>query len=141
MDAPYHRSITTQALGEWFSARALQVIIAANLSLDGLVGQLLHPEYHFDDNAFAAGEAFVQARRAEVRPWLEAGEREKAWRAFGKVTHAVQDFYAHTNYVALWLGQPDKKRIRPRLRLIRSARRFCPVPNLSLAVCIIPGNC
>jgi hypothetical protein len=109
MDAAYHRAITLQALGGVFSARALKVILAANLSLDGLIGQLMHPEYHFDDNAFAAGEAFLQARRAEVRPYLEAGKPDDAWRAFGKLTHAVQDFYAHTNYVTLWLRQTARK--------------------------------
>jgi len=109
MDAAYHRAITMQALGRVFSVRALQVIMAANLSLDGLVGQLMHPEYHFDDNTFVTGEAFLQARRAEVRPYLEAGKPDEAWRAFGKLTHTVQDFYAHTNYVALWLRQTGRK--------------------------------
>ena len=28
-----------------------------------------------------------------------------AWIAFGKLTHAVQDFYSHTNYISMWLEQ------------------------------------
>jgi hypothetical protein len=28
-----------------------------------------------------------------------------AWAAFGRLTHAAQDFYSHSNYVALWLAQ------------------------------------
>jgi hypothetical protein len=105
MDEPYHRSITTQALGGLFSLHALQALIAANLGLDSLLGQIAHDEYHFDNNAFEASYAFIQARRAEVRPALEAGDAPAAWLAFGQLTHVVQDFYAHTNYVALWLAR------------------------------------
>jgi hypothetical protein len=28
-----------------------------------------------------------------------------AWIAFGRLTHAVQDFYSHTSYVSMWLAQ------------------------------------
>lgn len=111
MDEPYHRDITRRALADLFSQRALQAITAANLSLDTLVGQLMHAEYHFDNNAFEAGYAFIGVLRSEVRPSLEAGDVQAAWRSFGKLTHVVQDFYAHTNYVSLWLeknqGKPD----------------------------------
>lgn len=117
MDEPYHRAITAQALGDLFSPRALQAIIAANLSLDTLIGQISHDEYHFDNNAFDASYAFVEARRAEVRPFLDAGNLAGAWRSFGKLTHVVQDFYAHTNYVTLWLEQArgNPNQVRPEI--------------------------
>ena len=28
-----------------------------------------------------------------------------AWIAFGRLTHTAQDFYAHTNYIPMWLDQ------------------------------------
>ncbi len=28
-----------------------------------------------------------------------------AWSAFGRLTHTVQDFYAHSNYIDLWLSR------------------------------------
>ena len=28
-----------------------------------------------------------------------------AWAAFGRLTHTAQDFYAHSNYIGLWLAQ------------------------------------
>lgn len=138
MDEPYHRAITMRALGDRFSPRALQAIIAANLSLDTLIGQIGHDEYHFDNNAFEASYAFVEARRAEVRPLLEAGDLMGAWRAFGKLTHVVQDFYAHTNYVTLWLerlgensdqARPEIDPLDPELLTsprLRSGRLYYP---------------
>ena len=42
----------------------------------------------------------------------------RAWRAFGRLLHTAQDFYAHTNYVYLWAGRyngslPSPKQIEP----------------------------
>ncbi len=105
MNASSHRAITRQALKDLFSARALEAILAANLGQDTLAGQIKHDEYHFDNNAFEASYAYLESRRAEICPAMEAGKREAAWRSFGQLTHSVQDFYAHTNYVTLWLEQ------------------------------------
>ena len=70
----YHRAITIQALSEYFSPQALEVIITANLGQDHwLRGQIGHPEYHFDQNAFAESWEYLERNRALVRPALEAG--------------------------------------------------------------------
>ena len=37
-----------------------------------------------------------------IRPALERSDPRQAWQAFGRLTHTAQDFYAHSNYVALW---------------------------------------
>ena len=105
----YHRAITTQALGNYFSPRALEVIIAANLGQDHwLRGQIGHPEYHFDQNAFLESWDYIERNRAIVRPVLEAGDGYSAQKALGRLTHAAQDFYAHSNYIARWLSRfPD----------------------------------
>jgi len=102
----YHRAITTQALGGFFSPLALESIILANLRQDHwLYGQIGHPEYHFDQNAFLEGLAYIESNRMIFRSRLEAGQNALALQALGRLTHAAQDFYAHSNYVTLWLGR------------------------------------
>jgi hypothetical protein len=101
---PIHARITRQALAATVGPRALEVIVAANLGQDRLQGQLGHDEYHFDNNAFERGRAYIAAQHGLIGPALAAGDRESAWRAFGRLTHAAQDFYAHSNYVDLWLS-------------------------------------
>lgn len=98
MDAPYHRAILHQAIGQRVSARALGAITAANLGQDSLAG-LLHPEYHYDDSQFEQSQAYVEECRQAAGRALDPAV---AWAAFGRLTHAVQDFYAHSNYVQLW---------------------------------------
>ena len=103
-----HADITRRALGQTFSPHALDVVIAANLGQDALSGQLGHDEFHFDNNAFDKSRAYIKEQRALIRPALERGDVDAARRAFGRLTHTAQDFYAHTNYVDLWIAcQPD----------------------------------
>jgi hypothetical protein len=99
-----HAEMLRSALGELFSADALDAIIAANVRVDALWNQLGHDELHFDSNAFEQSYAFIAAQRARIAPALEAGRPWKAWQAFGRLTHTAQDFYSHSNYVDLWLA-------------------------------------
>ncbi len=99
MIAEYHIAVLTETLGPHFSASALQQIIRANLGQDsGWTQFQMH--VHFDNCAFAKGRAFVEQQHA-----LIAGTDDpKLMRAaLGRLTHAVQDFYSHSNYVDLWL--------------------------------------
>jgi hypothetical protein len=97
----YHIDITRNALSELFSANALYFITAANVAQDNLAGQVGHPEYHFDDGNIAAGFAYMDSQRAAVVNALRSSAKIPAWQAFGRLTHAAQDFYAHTNYIPL----------------------------------------
>ena len=99
----FHTEIVQVALGAQFSAADLKIIIAANLGLDVLAGQIGHPEYHFDDSAFAAGEAFIRRQRQAVVEAVQRGERARALAAFGRLTHVRQDFYAHSTWVSRWV--------------------------------------
>jgi hypothetical protein len=101
----YHASITRKALSAYFSPGALEAIIAANLGQDNLRGQIGHDEYHFDNNAFEQSYAFIEGQRALMLSSLQEGDASAAWTAFGRLTHTAQDFYAHTNYVDLWLAR------------------------------------
>ncbi|HEY6074226.1 MAG TPA: hypothetical protein VIV15_12770 [Anaerolineales bacterium] len=99
-----HVQLLQQALTGKVSPRALGDIISANLHQDSLRYQFGHDEFHFDNNAFAAGRAYIESQRLLIQPALQAGEAAQARAAFGRLSHTAQDFYAHTNYVDLWLN-------------------------------------
>lgn len=100
---PVHKEITRRALGENFSQRALDAIIAANLHQDIFFSQFGHDQFHFDNNDFNGSRAYIEEQRSLIKPALERGKVLPAWQALGRLTHTAQDFYAHTNYVDLWL--------------------------------------
>lgn len=104
MHKKYHIQITTQALQRHFSAHALENILKANLGQDDIAGQIWHPEYHFDASQFDQGYAYLAEQRLLSMEALINHESLPAWQAFGRLTHAVQDFYAHSNYIRLWLA-------------------------------------
>jgi hypothetical protein len=105
MLVPIHEEMTREALGSRFSPRALEIIIAANRKQDALPGQIGHDEYHFDNNAIDKGFRYIIEQRGFVFSSLLSPGVLSAWIAFGRLTHTAQDFYAHTNYVSLWLDQ------------------------------------
>jgi len=102
----YHTSITRKALGDHFSPRALEAILAANLKQDDLLtGQIGHDEYHYDNNAIAKSDNYLEEQRTLTLAAIERDDLPVAWSAFGRLIHTAQDFYAHTNYVDLWLAR------------------------------------
>lgn len=104
----YHRQILEETLQTELSRRALAAVEEANVRQDALHGQIGHDEYHFDNNAFEASYAYIEENRAKIQPALQRDEVETAWAAFGRLTHTAQDFYAHSNYIRLWLAQFDE---------------------------------
>ncbi len=100
----YHVQILGQALGDVFSPAALAKITKANVDQDRISAQLGHDEYHFDNNAFEKSYAYIEEQRALVISSLHRADTPSAWSAFGRLTHTAQDFYAHSNYIDLWLG-------------------------------------
>jgi hypothetical protein len=98
----YHRSITAQALSLHFGQNALETVIAANLGQDAWQYQFGHDHFHYDNNSFATGDAYLDELRRSVMDALQHGEAVPARKSFGRLTHAAQDFYAHSNYIALW---------------------------------------
>ncbi len=61
---PIHREMLAIALGDRFSARALERIGAANIYQDRVRGQIGHDEYHFDNNAFEKSYVYIEEQRA-----------------------------------------------------------------------------
>lgn len=108
MYTQYHRQILEEALQSELSPRALAAVQEANIGQDALRGQIGHDEYHFDNNAFEASYAYIEENRAEIASALQRDDVESAWAAFGRLSHAAQDFYAHSNYIRLWLAQFDE---------------------------------
>ena len=101
---PVHAEIIHLALDDRFSPHALARIVAANLYQDRPRAQVGHPEYHFDDNAFERSYAYIEEQRQLTIASLRSHEEPPAWSAFGRLIHTAQDFYAHSNYVDLWLS-------------------------------------
>ena len=102
MKTQYHRTITTQALSPHFSQNALETVVATNLAQDIWQYQFGHDHYHYDNNSFAAGDAYIAELQRSVKDALQCGDAVSARESFGRLTHTVQDFYAHSNYIALW---------------------------------------
>ncbi len=106
MDLQYHEKITRIALGKFFDEPALMQVIAANFSQDDFWNLIGKPHLHFDDE-IPASQAYVAGLRARItavmtEPETDVGAAQR--RVFGLLTHTVQDFYAHSNYVDLWLA-------------------------------------
>ncbi len=102
----YHKSITRKALSEHFSLHALQAILAANTKQDHLLtGQIGHNEYHYDNNAIQESDRYIEGQRRLTLSTLQDEDLPAAWAAFGRLIHTAQDFYAHSNYVDLWLSR------------------------------------
>lgn len=152
-----HAKMTRQALDERVSQRALRAIIFGNLNQDNLRGQIGHDEYHFDNNAFEKSLAYMDGQRALCISSLKDRKPASAWAAFGRLTHAAQDFYAHSNYVTLWLARYDDAALPAPLEIdpvdaslvngpnLRSGKTYYPqealyfVPGMrKLALSILP---
>ena len=108
MNKIYHRKITEEALQGLVAESALEVMIAADIGQDALRYQINHDHFHYDSNAFSSSDAYIESQRQRIRQALSLGENKEAWKAFGRLSHTVQDFYAHSNYVALWLAANER---------------------------------
>jgi hypothetical protein len=99
----FHKKMIKEALSTRMSPRALEIVTAANIRQDSPRGQFGHDEYHFDNNAFDKGYRYMNEQRGLVLASLLSPGVLSAWIAFGRLLHSAQDFYAHTNYVTMWL--------------------------------------
>ena len=99
---PNHEDITATALS-FLRPELLSALQAANAATD--VEFFFVNANHFDDCNFSGGSAVVQTSEAEAVSELDPSAPPaadlRAIRAFGHSLHAVQDFYAHTNWIEL----------------------------------------
>jgi len=106
MDAKYHITLTRMALQGEFDVAALAEVVKANLGQDALRYQLGNkPHFHCDNNRIAESLAYVEAQHEVILVAAATGDDAQRMRAaLGRLFHTVQDFYAHANYVDLWLA-------------------------------------
>jgi hypothetical protein len=98
---PNHERITAEALA-FLRPELLAALVFANVSTD--VEFVLVNANHFDDCNFSGGSQVVSSNQsqavAHLDPALTSPEDEaSAIVHFARSLHAVQDFYAHTNWV------------------------------------------
>ena len=105
----YHEEIPRKALQNHFPPPALSDIIKANIKQDGLLGQIGHSHYHFDNNTFTESHVYIQEQRDQLFSSLEKIQPVRARKHFGRLLHSLQDFYAHSNYVTIWLDGFDPR--------------------------------
>lgn len=100
-----HRSITARSLSPLgFSISAIDQVADANITIDRDEGS--NPATHADSEAFEAASALMRSRLRMTAISVINGDMKTARATFGYITHTVQDFYAHTNYVEYMPGAP-----------------------------------
>jgi hypothetical protein len=100
---PNHEQITASGLS-FLRPEVLTALQAADVATD--VEFFLVNANHFDDCNFTGGSGVVRSSEAEAVAALAPDHAPVegdvlAIRAFGRALHAVQDFYAHTNWIEL----------------------------------------
>jgi hypothetical protein len=104
-DKEVHLDITSSVLrARMYDAAAIAGISEGNLLTDK--DEFHHSPAHFDSEKFAAGSARLNEKLAKALAHLAACERDKALEEIGRCLHAIQDFFAHSNYIESLAGQP-----------------------------------
>ena len=107
MKTEVHLTMLRTILGEAFSPGELGEVIWANLDQDSWKYQVGHDHVHFDNNSFTTAFAYCDGLRSGVLSALNEGAYPLARERFGRLTHTMQDLYAHSNYVELWMEKAD----------------------------------
>jgi hypothetical protein len=105
MNARYHVEMTQGVLAKHFTPGALREVVLANVGQDSLRGLFgIDAHRHCCDPDLAHSWAYVDAEHALIEDLAaRRGPIAQQRAALGRLLHTVQDFYAHTNYVDLWL--------------------------------------
>lgn len=136
MIGKYHRSITTEALNSQLNQSEVNLVCDSNVDSDSLFSKKQGESdgynvtaQHFNKTDLSNCEEFLQdAKDVTVDDFTKAAnsttdeEKEKnytkAFYDFGRVTHCVQDFYSHTNWInqtgneeRVWNESVDKPNI------------------------------
>lgn len=110
MKSQYHLEVTRKALDPYFTKDALKTILKANIGQDKIKYQFGHPYFHFDSNTFKEGFGYIEAQEKQLINSIMEGNYPHALEALGRIAHTWQDFYSHSNYIKLWLGDhPEAK--------------------------------
>lgn len=102
MDLDVHVRLTRTAnddLGGFLAEEHLAIVLLANVLQDLYQTD---SRMHFDNCAFSAGADYVHDEWSLIEASAESSE-PTALGACGRLLHAVQDFYSHSNWVELHL--------------------------------------
>ena len=101
-----HEQITKAALSGtlWDRHPSLSIVIIANQNQDNPITGQAKNEYHFDNCKFKESLDYIIAQRKLAIANAQNNPLESV-RAFGRLLHAVQDFYAHSNWIELKASQ------------------------------------
>ncbi len=101
-----HESMTRIAVAAWVNASTIPVLEEASLIGDTDPGTVMHSEAHFDNCYWDEGRDWVIQHRATavaaaVRFATSGSDDDKQdfFDQFGYALHAVEDHYAHSNWV------------------------------------------
>jgi hypothetical protein len=114
MKTKFHIEISQMALEKYFSKNIIEKIIKANTNQDRIKFQFGHDYIHFDSSAFSEGFDYISQQTKLLYESLSKSDFDMAWRSLGRILHSWQDFYAHSNYVRIWLQKtpnPEPKNI------------------------------
>jgi hypothetical protein len=99
-----HKEISENAIasvgGIFFNQEIIDRITSANKSADNNQSE---SAIHFDNCAFEEGNSRIQNKWNAVRQQKNRFSL-MALKEFGEILHTIQDFYAHSNWVELQLG-------------------------------------
>lgn len=99
-----HIKITEKALiPHGFSAEVANSIGKSNVWVDET--EPLNSASHVDSESFEAASELMKNRLKQAAQFLIAGDLKQARHTFGNITHTVQDFFSHSNYVEFMAPQ------------------------------------
>jgi hypothetical protein len=107
MLSKYHIELTNKSLGSFFTSMSLDEIARANVQQDSFLSLFgVEARRHVCDCMVNDSLAYIDEEHAKIAELAtQPGEAARQRAALGRLLHTVQDFYAHTNYVALWLAE------------------------------------
>lgn len=96
--ADLHERLTVEASRELgFSKTAIKQVVRGNLRTDK--DEWTVPHAHFDNEQFSKGASRLRERYALALESAAFGRLSVAREQLGRCLHAIQDFYAHSNFV------------------------------------------
>src|SRR5688572_23328965 len=129
---PNHEAVTALGLS-FLRPEIVTALQVANVATD--VEFFFVNANHFDDCNFTGGAEVVAASQAEAVALLDPSRASPendalAMRAFARSLHALQDFYAHTNWVELG----GETLVDASLAPFPSFEPYAPVPSTGFIV-------
>ncbi|KAI7810845.1 von Willebrand factor A domain-containing protein 7 [Triplophysa rosa] len=98
-----------------------QAIVQISLSNIAVDRKQFSDAHHFDNEAFSDGRDLITKGIAKVKINLKEGDYVAARIKLGAVTHSLQDFYSHSNWVELGYAGPYSDLIKPDIPLTKTA--------------------